>query len=158
MNRMKKYSIAFISVIFVVSLAARIAFSHCEIPCGIYDDKMRSDLIQEHTETIEKSMKTIRKLQKEKDVNWNQLVRWVHNKEEHADEIQEIATQYFMFQRIKPAEKSDEKKYDKYILELTAMHRISVFAMKCKQTTDVEHVKKIRKHLKEFNTSYFGGK
>ncbi|MDY6953871.1 MAG: superoxide dismutase [Ni], partial [Thermodesulfobacteriota bacterium] len=41
--------------LFVVSYAS----AHCEIPCGIYDDQMRIDMIAEHITTIEKSMKQI---------------------------------------------------------------------------------------------------
>ena len=40
-------------------------FSHCEIPCGIYDDKTRLTLINEHITTIEKSIKQIIELQKD---------------------------------------------------------------------------------------------
>ena len=43
------------------------AFSHCEIPCGIYDDGMRIKMLREHIATIEKSIKTIQTLEKEKD-------------------------------------------------------------------------------------------
>ena len=41
------------------------AFSHCEIPCGIYDDEMRVRMIAEHVTTIEKSMKSIEILMKQ---------------------------------------------------------------------------------------------
>ena len=42
--------IACLSVAFV----AKIAHSHCEIPCGIYHDHMRIELLNEHVATIEK--------------------------------------------------------------------------------------------------------
>ena len=84
-------------------------FAHCEIPCGIYDDEMRINMISEHIGTVEKSMNEIIKLEKEEHHNSNQLVRWIMNKEHHADEIQQIVTQYFMTQRIK----LDTKNYDK---------------------------------------------
>ena len=76
--------------------------AHCEIPCGIYTDDMRIKMILEDIATIEKSMKKINELSKDPAKNSNQLVRWINNKEHHADKIQEVVTQYFMTQRIKP--------------------------------------------------------
>jgi nickel superoxide dismutase len=46
-------------------------------------------------------MNQIIALNNETPINYNQLVRWIMNKETHADEIQRIVTQYFMTQRIK---------------------------------------------------------
>jgi len=45
---------------------------------------MRITMISEHITTIEKSMNQIMEIQKEKDHNSNQLIRWVMNKENHA--------------------------------------------------------------------------
>ena len=119
-------------------------YSHCEIPCGIYDDEARIAQIAEHIGTIEKSMKQITALSQAKPGNANQLVRWVVNKEKHADEIQHIVAQYFMTQRVK-----------KYVTKLTLLHRMLVGAMKCKQTTDRTHVAELRKLLAEFKAAYF---
>ena len=63
------------------------ADAHCEIPCGIYDDELRTKLIAEHSTTIEKSMKQIIELSKANSVDYNQLSRWVSNKEAHATKI-----------------------------------------------------------------------
>jgi len=131
-------------VFFISNLGA-----HCQIPCGIYDDQMRADLIAEHATTIEKSMQQIIALGKANPVNYNQLVRWVSNKEVHATKIQDIVSEYFMTQRIKP----DQKKYTE---KLTVLHKMLLAAMKCKQTTDVSHVKDLRALLKEFEVLYFG--
>jgi nickel superoxide dismutase len=131
-------------VFFISNLGA-----HCQIPCGIYDDQMRADLIAEHATTIEKSMQQIIALGKANPVNYNQLVRWVSNKEVHATRIQDIVSEYFMTQRIKP----DQKKYTE---KLTVLHKILLAAMKCKQTTDVSHVRDLRALLKEFEVLYFG--
>lgn len=122
------------------------AFAHCEIPCGIYDDEARMALILEHAATIEKSMKEITEL--EKGGNANQLVRWVTNKEHHANELQYIVTQYFMTQRIK----FDAADYDK---KLAALHKMLVYSMKCKQTTDLANVDMLRQAAEEFHTLYF---
>ena len=133
----------------LVTFGAATVWAHCEIPCGIYDDQLRTDLIAEHATTIEKSMKKIVELSKQNPVNYNQLVRWVSNKEKHADEIQHIVTQYFMTQRIKP----DAKKYSE---KLAVLHKMLIYAMKCKQSTDVVHVNTLRSLTKEFEILYFG--
>ncbi len=125
------------------------ASGHCEIPCGIYDDQLRHDLIFEHTQTIEKSINKITELGKGEAVNYNQLVRWISTKEHHAGEIQHIVSQYFMTQRIKPTD-------DKYVEKLKALHSMLITAMKCKQTTDLRHVEVLRSLLKEFWTLYHG--
>ena len=36
--------------------------AHCQIPCGIYGDEMRFQMLEEHITTIEKSMKLIGEL------------------------------------------------------------------------------------------------
>ena len=130
-------------------------YSHCEIPCGIYDDEARIAQIAEHIGTIEKSMKQITALSQAKPGNANQLVRWVVNKEKHADEIQHIVAQYFMTQRVKPADASRAASHKKYVTKLTLLHRMLVGAMKCKQTTDRTHVAELRKLLAEFKAAYF---
>ena len=122
------------------------ALAHCEIPCGIYDDGARMKMIFEHATTIEKSMQKITELEKGNEAN--QLVRWVTNKEKHAELLQEIVTQYFMTQRIK----LDAKDYDK---KITALHKMLIFSMKCKQTIDLANVEKLRGAAQEFEKLYF---
>jgi nickel superoxide dismutase len=152
----KKFILAAVSGLAVAM--ASMAYSHCQIPCGIYDDKARLNSIAEHITTIEKSMKTITELSGQEKPNWNQLVRWINNKDEHANELDQIVTYYFMTQRIKPAEKSDAAAYEKYVKQLTLLHQMLVYSMKSKQTTDLANVEKLRELLKEFNASYLDEK
>ena len=133
---------------FIIFFAATYASAHCEIPCGIYDDEMRINMITEHITTIEKSIGQIRGLTINKSIDYNQLTRWIMNKERHADELQKIVTQYFMTQRITP----DTKNYSQ---KLTLLHKILLSAMKCKQTTELSHISTLRSLLKEFQTLYF---
>jgi nickel superoxide dismutase len=147
---MKQRCFQVLLVFCTLFLSASLAAAHCEIPCGIYDDEMRIVMIGEHIDTIEKSMNEVTKLSGEKPVNYNQLVRWVTNKEKHADALQEIVTQYFMTQRIKP----DTQKYPE---KLTLLHKMLVHAMKCKQTTDLSQIDTLRSLLKEFSNLYFEG-
>ena len=65
------------------------------------------------------------------------------NKERHADEIQEIVTQYFMTQRIK----LDMKNYEK---QLKLLHQMLIYSMKCKQTTDLTNVTKLKDLVNDF--------
>ncbi len=125
------------------------ALAHCEIPCGIYDDTMRVSMLKEHLVTIEKSMETIKALEKEKNTNMNQLVRWIMNKEDHANQFQEIVSQYFMTQRVTP----DSKHYTQ---KVEVLHQMLVLAMRCKQTTDTGHVQTLRELISEFEKLYFG--
>lgn len=128
--------------------------SHCEIPCGIYGDLTRIDLMHEHVRTVEKSMEQINSLSKGDPVNYNQLVRWVSNKEEHAGEIQHIVSQYFMTQRVKPKPTADAA-YAKYITQLTTLHAMLIHAMKAKQTTDPAHCHRLRELIDQFAAAYF---
>ncbi|NIW80233.1 MAG: superoxide dismutase, partial [Calditrichae bacterium] len=115
-------------------------YAHCEIPCGIYDDHMRIDMIKENIRTVEKSMNQISELSKENPNNYNQLVRWIDNKEAHAIKIQEIVYQYFMTQRIKPADPQNMDAHKKYLNQLSLLHQMLVHAMKAKQTLDHSHI------------------
>jgi len=140
----------------IAGLGAQSTFAHCEIPCGIYDDQLRVNLIAEHITTIEKSINQIVELGQAEPVNYNQLVRWVNNKEFHANELQHIVTQYFMTQRIKPVTDDDPAKQKKYDLELSLLHELLVWSMKAKQSTDIKTVEKLRETLESFRNSYFG--
>jgi nickel superoxide dismutase len=148
---MKKPIYALTSFLLAMIISIPLAGAHCQIPCGIYDDQLRAQLIAEHATTIEKSMKQIMELSKATPgpANYNQLVRWISNKEEHATQVQDIVTAYFMTQRIKPGQ-------DKYTEKVVVLHKLLLAAMKCKQTTDTAHVNTLRSLLKEFEKLYFG--
>jgi nickel superoxide dismutase len=113
-------------------------------------------MIAEHITTIEKSMNQIATLSGETPLNHNQITRWVQNKENHAGELQRIATQYFMTQRVKPVDKEDTEAHAAYTKKLTLLHQMVVYAMKAKQTTDPANVEKLRSLLAEFKKEYFG--
>ena len=132
--------------------------AHCEVPCGIYGDEMRVGMIKEHIATIEKAMVQIDELSAASPVNYNQLVRWISTKEDHANQLQEIASQYFLTQRLKPADPSDQAAYQKYITQLTLMHEIIILAMKAKQSTDLENISKLKAAVDKFEVAYFGHK
>lgn len=142
-----KQFISALSALSMVLVFSASAAAHCQLPCGIYDDEARLAEVSEDVMTIDKAVAQITALQKEKNINYNQLVRWIDNKEQHADKIQDIVSQYFLTQRIK----FDAVDYDK---KLAALHRILVYAMKCKQTVDPAVVDELRKACREFEKLY----
>lgn len=150
MNRLAAVALtAFLSLGLSSSL-----LGHCEIPCGIYDDHARIHMIEENCTTVEKAMNEIERLSGVVEGSgatshdYNQLIRWTVNKEEHATKIQEIVWQYFMTQRIKPDQADYEKK-------LKLLHGMLLEAMKSKQTVDTKHVANLREHLADFEKLYF---
>ena len=151
-----KKSLLVLSVIVLSAIIPKTSVAHCEVPCGIYNDELRIELIKEHIQTIEKAMNQIIEIQSSETINYNQLVRWIDTKEKHAELIQEIADQYFLTQRVKFADPSDEDKYKKYISQLTYLHQLIVYSMKTKQSTDLEQVDNLNEALENFETSYFG--
>ncbi|MDK2858597.1 MAG: nickel superoxide dismutase [Verrucomicrobiota bacterium] len=146
---MKKFIVMLMTTVLLVSVAG----AHCQIPCGIYDDQARIAQLEEHVKTIEKSMNEIIKLSAATNSpqTSNQMVRWVNNKDEHADKLTEIVTYYFLTQRIKASEPAD-----KYTTELKELHGMMVAAMKCKQTVDLRYVAELRNLIHDFEHTYFG--
>ena len=118
----------------------------------------RFTMMKEHIQTIEKSMKQIIELSKEPDKNANQLVRWVLNKEQHADEFAQIVTYYFLTQRIKPGDEKDPAFFKEYLFKISLLHKMLVVAMKTKQTTDLKNVEELRSVLLDFHKAYLGKK
>ena len=139
-----------------VAVVSPLVYSHCQIPCGIYDDPARLNAIAENTTTVEKAMKSINDLSQQPKPNMNQIVRWINVKEEHAKDTEHIISYYFMAQRIKPVDKSDATKYEKYVKQLTLLHEMLIYSMKTKQTTDLANAEKLRSLLKQFRASYLG--
>ncbi|MDP8262501.1 MAG: superoxide dismutase [Ni] [Candidatus Ancaeobacter aquaticus] len=149
-----KKTMLIVSCIISVLIFTQVCYSHCQIPCGIYDDEARFAMIAEDITTIEKSMNEIISLSKKKEKNYNQIVRWIENKEVHADKIMNTVTYYFMAQRIKPVPSEDVKGYKQYQDKITVLHQMLVYAMESKQTTDLKNVKKLRELLKQFHELY----
>ncbi|MDP8298331.1 MAG: superoxide dismutase [Ni] [Candidatus Tantalella remota] len=148
---MKKVVIFLMMMSFALGTTAH---PHCQVPCGIYDDDMRFDMIAEDITTIGKAMDEINKFSQETDKNYNQIVRWVETKEKHADNISHTVTYYFMAQRVKPVDPSDVASYAVYANELELLHGLMVNVMKSKQTTDSIYVDNMKGLLEEFWVVY----
>ena len=147
------------NIIFIFLVACFTTFkaqAHCQIPCGVYGDSLQIALLYEDIATIEKSMNSIVSLSAETDIHYNQLVRWINNKELHADKIQEVVAEYFMTQRLRVVDSTDAVAYKKYVAQLVLLNQMQQYAMKAKQTTDLSYVKQLREALHAFEHLYFG--
>jgi len=130
--------------------AVSTARAHCEVPCGIYDDQMRFEMMLEDQTTIAKAMAQINELAgKSGAQDVNQMVRWVNTKEQHATKVMDVIAQYFMAQRIKPGT-------DAYVKQLTAAHAVMQAAMKCKQTVDPKNADALLDTIKKLYEAYEG--
>ncbi len=124
------------------------ANAHCQIPCGIYDDHARVQSMLEDAVTVEKSAKLIAELAGKSDAqSQNQLVRWVMNKENHAQRIISTISDYFLTQRVKPSQKD-------YVERLKQHHAVIIAAMKAKQNADVKYAEALRKSIEPLSAYY----
>ena len=145
-----------IVVLGIAVVAGQPAMGHCQIPCGIYDDMARVRMMDEHVTTIERSLKGLNDhLGKTGAADVNQRVRWVMNKEVHADLITEIVTEYFLQQRIKAPKSGDAPGRKAYLERLETLHGILVSSMKAKQTVDASHAAKLHELIDKFKKQYF---
>ena len=123
-------------------------YGHCQVPCGIYNDHARVQSMLEDAATVEKSDKLIAELAGKSDAySQNQLVRWVMNKENHAQKIIATISDYFLTQRVKP----DQKDYAERLLK---HHAVIIAAMKTKQNPDVKYVKTLRESIEALLVYY----
>lgn len=143
---MKKLSALF--VIFTLLALPKIASAHCQIPCGIYDDYARVQSMLEDAATVEKSAKLIDELAGKTDAqSQNQLVRWVVNKEAHAQKVIATISDYFLTQRVKSSQ-------DDYEARLVKHHAVIIAAMKAKQNADVKYAEELKAAI-EALTAYY---
>ena len=138
-----------IGFLLIFALAHKV-HAHCQIPCGIYGDAARFAAMMEDVETLKKSVAMIDAGTRAENPDYNQLVRWVINKETHADRIKGVALDYFLAQRIKEGQEGYEQK-------LVALHRIIVLSMKAKQTTDAKVVDGLEAAITAFEELYTAG-
>ena len=131
-----------------VLLFAQAANAHCQIPCGIYDDHARVLAMLEDAATVEKSVKLISELAGKSDaLSKIQLVRWVMNKENHAQNIIAAISDYFLTQRVKPSQKD-------YAERLIKHHAVIIAAMKAKQNADMKYAKSLKESIETLLSYY----
>ncbi len=128
--------------------------AHCQVPCGIYDDKARIAQLSEDAATIEKAIHNIRELSGKHDANaFNQASRWVATKEHHASHTITVVAEYFLTQKVKPVEKGATD-YGAYLEKLADHHAVMSAAMKCKQSANPATVAPLRAAIERLATHY----
>ena len=134
-----------ISLVFAISDSA---YAHCQIPCGIYDDHARVKQMLEDSATIMKATKLIADLSGKTDAqSQNQLIRWVTNKEKHAQNVISTICDYFLTQRVKSSQQD-------YTERLKKHHAVIVAAMKAKQNAGEEQALALQKSIEDLLQYY----
>ena len=129
-------------------LSTGVAHSHCQLPCGIYDDHARVHSMLEDADTIQKTVILIKDNSGKNDAQSNnQLVRSIANKESHAQSIIETISDYFLTQRVKPSQ-------DDYAERLKKHHAVIVASMKAKQNSGLQHVDDLKATIVELEEYY----
>ena len=132
-------------LVFVLS---NTAYTHCQIPCGIYDDHARIKQMLEDSANIIKATKLIADLSSKADSqSQNQMIRWVTNKEKHAQNVISTISDYFFTQRVKSSQKD-------YVERLKKHHAVIVAAMQAKQNADEKHAVALRKSIEDLAQYY----
>ena len=149
---MKNFGKVMILITFTVFgsvlLLQQPAHAHCQIPCGIYDDHARVKSMLEDAATVDKSAKLIAELAGKSDAqSQNQLVRWVMNKEKHAQQIISTISDYFLTQRVKPSQKD-------YTERLLKHHAVIIAAMEAKQNADMKYAKNLKESIEALLSYY----
>jgi len=104
--------------------------AHCQVPCGIYGDHAKVDEMLQDADTVIKAGNMIAELAGATDAqSQQQFVRWVNNKESHAQKIIITIADYFLTQRVKASQEDYEQR-------LKDHHAVIVAAMKVKQNAD----------------------
>ena len=150
---MKKISCSLLAF-FGLVLASINLSAHCQVPCGIYADDVVFGELMTDVKTIQKAITQINDLGADPSANPNQLVRWVNNKEAHAQNIQDTMSAYFLAQRIKLAQQESDP--DGYVTLVSLAHKITVLAMKCKQGTNPADAEALHEALHAFKGAYEG--
>ena len=123
-------------------------FSHCQVPCGIFDDHARVHQMLEDSVTVIKAASMMAELAGKTDAqSVNQMTRWVMNKESHAQKIIETISDYYLTQRVK-TDQAD------YIERLKTHHAVMLAAMKAKQSADKSYGLALQKAIQALEKYY----
>jgi len=135
-------------VIATAGFTLQQARAHCQVPCGIYDDHARVQTMLEDAATVDKAAMMINQLAGKTDPqSMNQAVRWVMNKEKHAQNVIETISDYFLTQRVK-ADQPD------YAERLAKHHAVIVAAMKAKQNADTKYAEALKASIEALAPYY----
>ena len=147
---LKKMLLAFIINWCLMFVMINIVYAHCQVPCGIYNDHARIEQMLEDSTTVLKATSMVVKLSGKTDAqSQNQLVRWVMNKEKHAQNVIFTISDYFLTQRVKTSQKDYEERLKRH-------HAVIVTAMNAKQNADEKVALALRESI-EAIASYYPG-
>lgn len=147
-TRFKTFLLTALAIFGLVFVLSNTAYAHCQIPCGIYDDHARLKQMLEDSATVMKATKLIAELSAKADAqSQNQMIRWVMNKERHAQNVISTISDYFLTQRVKSSQKN-------YVERLKKHHAVIVAAMKAKQNADEKHALALRKSIEDLAQYY----
>ena len=123
-------------------------YGHCQVPCGIYDDYARLKAMLEDASTVERAARTMAELAGKSDAqSQNQMVRWVMNKEQHAENVIQTTSDYFLTQRVTPSQED-------YAERLERHHAVILAAMKAKQNAAESSALELRKTIEALAEYY----
>lgn len=123
-------------------------YAHCQVPCGIYNDHARIEQMLEDSATILKASRLIAELSGKTDAqSQNQIVRWVMNKEKHAQNVIFTISDYFLTQRVKTSQKDYEDRLKKH-------HAVILAAMAAKQNSDEKMAMALQKSIEDLAVYY----
>ena len=132
----------------IAAFSISIASAHCQVPCGIYDDNARVHAMLEDAATVSKAVAEIDSLAGKSDTqSLNQKVRWVTNKESHAQKVISTISDYFLTQRVKSSQED-------YVERLKKHHAVIVAAMKAKQNVSKETAEALTAAITELEAYY----
>jgi len=135
------------ALLLALALPGRAA-AHCQVPCGIYDDRARVESMLEDAATVAKATSELAQLAGKTDAqSVNQRVRWVMNKETHAQRVIATIADYFLTQRVKPEQED-------YAERLARHHAVIRAAMKAKQSASPEAAEALREAIEGLDVYY----
>ena len=140
--------LSIMAVMVFITLSQQTTQAHCQIPCGIYDDYARVQSMLEDAATVEKSIRMINELSGKSDAqSQNQLIRWVMNKEHHAQRVISTISDYFLTQRLKPDQNDFAQRLAKH-------HAVIVAAMEAKQNADPKYAAMLKETIEAISSYY----
>ncbi len=116
--------------------------AHCQMPCGIYDDQMVYDQINQFYLTMFKAVKALDHNEFKTDEDRNQFIRWVMTKERLCNEMATLITEFFLQQKIQPIDDNIEL--------LQSAHKLLFLLLAIKQNVDIKIIKEFGKEWEHF--------
>lgn len=116
--------------------------AHCQMPCGIYNDQMVYDQINQFYLTVFKAVKNMEALKADSLEDRNKFVRWVITKDRLCDETAELITKFFLQQKIQPI--------DDNVDLLKSLHKLLFLLVAIKQNVDIKVVQDFNKEWEHF--------